>query len=359
MPVAHGGVGDQNLFLRVHPVCQRLWPFRLQQGAGAWGGCLGELGNAGRLHIGGRSRAPLGFGVPVHRYVSDIGEHAGAAIALAGELEQLRRGIDEPGGIVVGQKDRVFEQILNKGNVGGNPADAELAQGAIHASNGLLRRLRVGGQFNKQRVIMARDHAAGIGCASIKANAHASGLAKRGDAPVIGDEVILRVLGGDARLQRMPIERHILLAVFAGGLGDGFALGNQNLRLHNVDAGDLFGHGVFYLHARVDLDEIERPAVHIHQKFHRACALIAHMLANAIAQMAQLCPLRGVKIGGGCALHHLLIAPLHRAIALIEVIHASVLVAKDLDLYMAGARDHLFQIARPIAEGGFGLAAPF
>ena len=38
VPVAHGGVGDQHLFLRLHPVCDGLRAFLFQKVAGAVGG---------------------------------------------------------------------------------------------------------------------------------------------------------------------------------------------------------------------------------------------------------------------------------------------------------------------------------
>ena len=55
----------------------------------------------------------------------------------------------------------------------------------------------------------------------------------------------------------------------------------------------------------------------------------------------------------------LLVAALHGAVALKQVIHAHRGVAEDLHLDVAGADDHLFKVALAIAKGGFGLAAAF
>jgi hypothetical protein len=74
----------------------------------------------------------------------------------------------------------------------------------------------------------------------------------------------------------------------AGGLGQALALGDQDLRAHDVDAGDLLGHGVLDLHAGVHLDEVEGAGVHIHQELDRARALVVHVLADLLAQKADL-----------------------------------------------------------------------
>ena len=100
----------------------------------------------------------------------------------------------------------------------------------------------------------------------------------------------------------------------AGGLFKRLALGNQDLGLHDVDAGDLFGHRMFDLNARVHLDKVEFLIVHIHQEFDGAGAFIANMGADFAAQLADLGALGLGQIGGRCALDHLLIAPCSGAI---------------------------------------------
>ena len=87
------------------------------------------------------------------------------------------------------------------------------------------------------------------------------------------------------------------------------------IRICDVDAGDLFGDGVFDLHAGVDLDEIELAVVHIHQELDGAGAFVIHMGADLAAQLADLRALLIAEIGGRRALHHLLVAALDRAVA--------------------------------------------
>ena len=131
------------------------------------------------------------------------------------------------------------------------------------------------------------------------------------------------------------------------------------MRLHDVDAGHLFGDGVFNLDAGIHLDEVEFLIVHIHQEFDGARTFILHMGADLPGHFANIGALGFGQIGGRGAFHNLLVAPLHGAITLPQVPDIALLVAKDLHLDVAGAQDHLFQIPLAIAKGGFGLAAAF
>ena len=63
------------------------------------------------------------------------------------------------------------------------------------------------------------------------------------------------------------------------------------------------------------------------------------------------------QVGRGRALHDLLVAPLHGAVALEEMHRLAVSVAQDLHLDVAGALDQFFQVDLVLAEGGRSLAA--
>src|SRR6187399_914787 len=71
----------------------------------------------------------------------------------------------------------------------------------------------------------------------------------------------------------MAGELDVLLHVF-----ELFARGDHQLRLHEIDARDQFGHRVFDLDARVHLDEVE--LVVLVQELECAGAAIAHGLAG-------------------------------------------------------------------------------
>jgi hypothetical protein len=57
---------------------------------------------------------------------------------------------------------------------------------------------------------------------------------------------------------------------------DRIPLGDADLRLDEIDASDEFGYGVLDLNARIDLDEIERVRVAIHEELHGARVVVAH-----------------------------------------------------------------------------------
>ena len=221
------------------------------------------------------------------------------------------------------------------------------------------RRLGPGGDLDQKRIVIPGDDRACIGGAAVQTDAVAGGRSVGGQAAIVGDEVVLRVFGRHATLQGVAIQADVGLRGDAGGLGQGLALGDLDLGLDDVDAGHLFGDGVFDLNAGIHLDEIELLVVHIHQEFDGAGAFIADMGADAAAQIADLGPLFGRQIGGGRAFDDLLIAALDGAIAFVKMKDFAVLVAKDLHLDVAGAQNHPLQIALAIAKGGFGLAPAF
>ncbi len=64
------------------------------------------------------------------------------------------------------------------------------------------------------------------------------------------------------------------------------ALGDPDLRLHDVETGHDLGHRVLDLNARVDLDEVELARVGIHQEFDRAGADIVGGAADLQRRLA-------------------------------------------------------------------------
>ncbi len=155
----------------------------------------------------------------------------------------------------------------------------------------------------------------------------------------------------------MAVEPDVGLRRHAGfRRADGGALQDVDLRLDDVDAGDLLGDRVLDLDARIDLDEVEFAGIGIHQELDRAGADIAGRLGDLQRVAAQLVALGVVEIGRRRALDDLLVAPLDRAVALEQMDGVAVGVAEHLHLDMAGALDQLFEIDLVLAEGGLGLA---
>ena len=359
MRIAHGSVGDEQLTLLAHPLGHRLGALLFQEVTRAHLRLAAQRGRPRVTDMGGGQGVALGLWMAVYGDVGDIGQHLGRTVAALLELEQLGRLVDEFGGVFIAQKRRMFQQVLDEGDVGADPAHPELAQSAVHPGDGHLGRRRLGGDLGQQAVVIARDDPARVSSATVEADAHAGGRAVGGDAAIVGDKIVLRVFGGDAGLQGVAGEGDVLLPRLARRFGQRFSLGDEDLGADDVDAGDLFGDGMFDLHAGVYFDEVEIAGFHIHQAFDGARAFIVHMGADFAAQFADFGALLLAQIGGGGAFDDLLVAALDRAVALVQMVNVALFIAEDLHFDMAGAQDHLLQIALAIAESGFGLAAPF
>src|SRR5262249_23364520 len=138
----------------------------------------------------------------------------------------------------------------------------------------------------------------------------------------------LRVLGVDAALHGVAADLHVALAV-----GEALAAGDQQLRLHQVDAGDELGDRVLDLDAGVHLDEVELAV--LVEELHGAGAAVADRLARLHAALAHEAPLADGDARGRGLLDDLLVAALHGAVALAEVDDVAVPVRQHLELDVA------------------------
>ena len=141
------------------------------------------------------------------------------------------------------------------------------------------------------------------------------------------------------------------------GACERFALGDQNLRPHDVDAGHFLGDGVLDLNPRIDLDEVELVRVGIDEKLDRAGVVVADGAADRDARRRRSVADVGRQIRRGGDLDHLLMSPLHRAVALPQMDQIAVAVAEELDLDVPGPRDELLDEDLVAAEGGERFAA--
>ena len=108
-------------------------------------------------------------------------------------------------------KSRVVDHVFEERDVGLDAAHAELAEGAIHALAGVRELAAPGGDFHQQRIVVRRDDRAAVGRAAVEPDAEAGGRAIGVDLAVIGNEVVGGILGGDAALQGVAVERDLVL----------------------------------------------------------------------------------------------------------------------------------------------------
>ena len=150
---------------------------------------------------------------------------------------------------------------------------------------------------------------------------------------------------------------HVLLLGQAdAGVGQGAALGDEDLSTHQVHAGDHLGDSVLNLNPGIHLNEVV-VAVLIHQELHGARVDVAHVLGHLHRVGVELVPDLLGHAPGGSVLHYLLIPPLEGAVALAQVHHVAVLVAQNLHLNVLGLHQVLFDEDVLAAEGLPGLVA--
>ena len=154
----------------------------------------------------------------------------------------------------------------------------------------------------------------------------------------------------------MAVEADILLRQYAAiRIADARALCDSNLCLDDVDPGDFLGHGMLDLNSRVDLDEVKRIVIAVHEELDRAGISVFGGLGETQRMAAKLFSLLRGQIRCRCSLDDLLVAPLHAAVALEQVHEITVRVAENLDLDVTSPLDEFLQIHLVVAEGSLGL----
>ena len=356
--VAEGGVGDEQALLLERPLGEFLRAQLEQQVARALGQRGGQVGLGQRRRVEGLGRlVSLGVRVAVDDDVAEEVQQLRGPVFPAAEGEELRRGVDERRGGLAAAELRVQDDVLEEGDVGLDPADPELRQRPVHAVHGDLVGLPGGDDLHEHRVVEGRDDRARVAHAAVEADAEAAGRAVGEDLAVVGGELVLRVLGGDAALDGVAVAGHLVLHRHADLLGvQRVALGDEDLRPHEVEARDDLGHRVLDLDARVHLDEEPLMAVEVVEELHRARVVVADLAGQPGGRVAELLDdVLGQAERRG-HLDDLLVAALHRAVALEEVDDVAVAVAEHLHLDVLGPGDVLLEEDRRVAEGALGLA---
>ncbi len=112
---------------------------------------------------------------------------------------------------------------------------------------------------------------------------------------------------------------------------------------------------MLHLDAGVHLDEEPFLRIDVVEELDRARVVVADLLRERDRGLAEFVAHLLVEVHRGGDLDHLLVAPLHRTIALVEVDDVAVLVTEDLHLDVFGAPDEALEEHRRIAEGVFRL----
>ena len=245
---------------------------------------------------------------------------------------------------------RMLQDVRDERDVGLDAADMLLADGAQRLAAQTGKGLVMAGDLDQQRIVIRRNLRADIGAAAVHAHAVAAGRTVSRDLADIRQEVIARVLGRDAALERVAARGHVRLLADADLLvKQRIALGNQNLRTHQINAGQLLGDRVLDLNARVHLNKVVVAGL-VHQKLDRARGHIAHMPRDFDCVRIQAGPQLLGYAPRGRKLDHLLVAALERAVALEQMDDIAVLVTQHLHLDVLGLDEELLNKDILVAE---------
>ncbi len=287
------------------------------------------------LQLGQRGQQPALVG---HRRL--LGEQVGL---LALDQCCVQVGIGE---------GRHAHQPRQEFDVVGDADHAVLRQRLAHARQRGLARAVPDDQLGDHRVVVRRDR---IALLHAGVHAHMLALGRRRQVQQLAggrQEALVRVLGIDARLDRMAVDDQLFLAQRQRLPGS-----HAQLPFHQVQPGDHLGHRVLDLQPRVHLHEVEA-AVLVGDELHRARADITHRLGGVDRGLAHggAALARHARRGG--FFQHLLVATLHRAVALEQVDAVAMAVAEDLDLDVPRPQHVLLDQHVLVAEGilGFALA---
>ena len=234
-----------------------------------------------------------------------------------------------------------FEQ---ERNVGLHAANAEFLEAALHAADGVDETAAAGGDFDEHRIEERADDRAGEGGAGVEANAHAACGAVMDDAPIIGNEAVGGVFGGDAALKCEADDDDVGLASPRpiSGSASFEPCGDEDLCFDDIDAGDFFGDGVFDLNPWIDFDEVILAGIAIDEELNGAGAFVVDRFADLDRAFAKGIADFGIEVRSRRDLDDFLMAALDGAIAFEEMNEVAMLVADQLDFDVTGALDEFF-----------------
>mmetsp|Transcript_6174 Transcript_6174/g.22712 ORF Transcript_6174/g.22712 Transcript_6174/m.22712 type:complete len:591 (-) Transcript_6174:66-1838(-) len=268
--------------------------------------------------------------------------------------EQVGLVLVDEVGVQLGLREApVVGQLAKEADVGGESCHSQLVQSSVERPQRARAVLAPHHQLGDHRVVEDADVVALLH-ARLHAHppAHARGEARVLQPPRRRQEAALGLLRVDARLEGVPPDGQLAL-----GERQALAHGHAQLPLHEVGAGDHLGDGVLHLQARVHLHEEELVRARVHDELHRARADVADGARGGDGGLAD--GLAEVRRDGGRRrlLDHLLVAPLHAAVALEEVHAPAVRVGEHLHLDVPRPLDVPLQDHLLVTERRLGFSA--
>src|SRR5487761_2029426 len=175
----------------------------------------------------------------------------------------------------------VFQQAQVERNRRWQALQHILFEGALASRDGLLACRRPYDQLREERIIVRRHSVVAV---EMRVNAHSRPTRRKIflDYAGLWAEVIRGILGGDAKLDSMPIDMHIALRYVQW-----LARRDSQLLSHEIEARHQFCHWMLYLKAGIHFHEVE-VVVFIHQILHCSRAPVANSQRCADGSLAHL-----------------------------------------------------------------------
>ena len=195
---------------------------------------------------------------------------------------------------MTGTEVGVGQNSLQKRKVGGDTTDTELRDRALGPGDRRLERAAAAGQLDQHRIEVRRHLGAQRG-STVQPDARPLGGAVGGDATGVGAKPVRGVFGGDPALQGGTADLNVVLR--ESDVGEGLPGRDPQLRLHQVDLGDLLGDRVLNLDPRIHLDE-HVVAVFVDEEFDRPRARVADLAGEGHRIGAQSRPQVSARCSG-------------------------------------------------------------
>ena len=258
--------------------------------------------------------------------------------------------LEEPRGDRAAAQLVVAHQPAQERQVRGHPEHHGLVERPGEPGQGVLAGLAVGDQLGDHRVVAQPAPRRRPATPASTRIPGPTGAPARSTRPAWGRKPASASSAYSRTSTAWPRSTRSRLAQLELGAG-----GDLDLPAHQVDRGDRLGDRVLDLDPGVHLEEEER-AVLVDQELGRAGADVADRLGQPQRGRAEGRAAARAAAGRGRLLEHLLVAPLHRAVALGQVDAVPVGVAQDLDLDVPRVLDVALEQHRVVAERRQGLA---
>ena len=284
----------------------------------------------------------------VHGHITEVVEEFLRVIDVRVELEEARCAVDEISRKVCAQESLTLQDVHQEGNVRLHTANTELIKRAVHLLHGCFETLLLTREFDEKRVIVWR-HARTDDYFTVEAHTHATRWAVHLNLTKVGRKVHGWIFSGDSALHGETLENDVVLRLDAN-VGQALPVGDENLRLHQVDTSHFFGDGVFNLDTRVNFQKVVTTLL-VNHKLDGTGVAVVDVLGKRHGVVEKSLTKLRIEIRRRRELDNFLVTTLHGAITLTQVNDIAVGISEDLHFDVSRRLDVTLQKHTTVAKG--------